>query len=192
MTTPPWPPEHISRLRELWATGLSASKIADELNANAIGFHGYTRNSVIGKVHRLYLPPRAVAVRKKAAPRTIFDRSQTAVDLGCAPRPRNWGYAPISVKRPLAMPEASKPAPEPVVGHGEAYGALPTSRLVTIMRLRDGLCRWPCWDIEPNGLYCGATCEIDEAYCAGHRRMAYSSSTRSERRAAEMPREVAA
>ena len=47
----PWTEERIDMLRELWAKGLSCSKIAAQLG-------GTTRNAVIGKAHRLGLESR--------------------------------------------------------------------------------------------------------------------------------------
>ena len=56
-----WTDERVELLKKLWADGLSASQIAAELG-------GVTRNSVIGKVHRLGLSGRAKsAVRLGAA-----------------------------------------------------------------------------------------------------------------------------
>src|SRR5271163_189124 len=47
-----WTDERVELLKKLWADGLSASRIAAELG-------GVSRNSVIGKVHRLGLSGRA-------------------------------------------------------------------------------------------------------------------------------------
>lgn len=62
MFLPPsgWTDERIELLKALYADGLSASQIADELG-------GITRNSVIGKVHRLGLERNGRAPRKKDA-----------------------------------------------------------------------------------------------------------------------------
>ena len=46
-----WSPENVERLKELWPTGKSAEVIAKEMGASS-------RNSIIGKVHRLGLPLR--------------------------------------------------------------------------------------------------------------------------------------
>jgi len=52
-----WTDETIEKLKQLWAKGQSASKIAEELGA------GITRNAVIGKAHRLGLKARPSPVR---------------------------------------------------------------------------------------------------------------------------------
>lgn len=54
-----WTDERVELLKKLWAGGMSATKIADELGATS-------RNSVIGKVHRLKLESRYV--KPQAAP----------------------------------------------------------------------------------------------------------------------------
>ena len=45
-----WTQERVERLKEFWASGMSAALIARAL--------GVTRSAVIGKVHRLNLPER--------------------------------------------------------------------------------------------------------------------------------------
>ena len=52
----PWTEERIDMLRELWAAGLSCSKIAAQLGST-------TRNAVIGKAHRLGLESRPSPVK---------------------------------------------------------------------------------------------------------------------------------
>ena len=53
-----WTDERVEVLKKLWAEGLSARQIADQLG-------GVTRNAVIGKVHRLGLSGRATTSRAK-------------------------------------------------------------------------------------------------------------------------------
>lgn len=45
-----WPAETIERLREKWASGMSATRIGKE--------EGFSKNAIIGKARRLGLPPR--------------------------------------------------------------------------------------------------------------------------------------
>ena len=51
-----WTDERIERLREMWARGMTASQIAEELGA-------VSRNAVIGKAHRLGLQSRPSPVK---------------------------------------------------------------------------------------------------------------------------------
>jgi GcrA cell cycle regulator len=66
-----WTEERASQLKELWAQGLSARQIADQLG-------GVTRNAVIGKAHRLGLSQPSPA-KIKAKPTAI----PTVADRGC-------------------------------------------------------------------------------------------------------------
>lgn len=67
-----WTEETISRLRSLWAEGLSTAEIGRRLNIS--------KNAVVGKAHRLNLPSRPSPIRRaegEAAPRqTIPKRTQ--------------------------------------------------------------------------------------------------------------------
>ena len=62
-------PGRIEQLKKLWASGLSASAIAQKLGDNA------TRNSVIGKVHRLKLDARSVS--QKSSPKVNTENQNT-------------------------------------------------------------------------------------------------------------------
>lgn len=58
-----WTQEQVTLLTELWNKGLSATAITKKLK-------GFSRNAVLGKVHRLRLPTRRkVTARKASAPR---------------------------------------------------------------------------------------------------------------------------
>lgn len=52
MPTPKWPDEDVSKLKALWAKGLSAHQAAQRFDGK------YTRSGIIGKVHRLDLEKR--------------------------------------------------------------------------------------------------------------------------------------
>ncbi|MXV43803.1 GcrA cell cycle regulator [Saccharibacter sp. 17.LH.SD] len=54
-----WTEELIAKLRELWSQGLSTAEIGRQLSI--------TKNAVVGKAHRLELPPRPSPIRNKGA-----------------------------------------------------------------------------------------------------------------------------
>ena len=60
----PWNAERDALLTRLWAEGFSASQIADQIMGVTI-----TRMAVIGRAHRLELPPRKMRQAQKAAPK---------------------------------------------------------------------------------------------------------------------------
>ena len=51
-----WTEEQIDQLKELWGEGLSTSEIGRKL--------GVTKNAVVGKAHRLGLPPRPSPIKR--------------------------------------------------------------------------------------------------------------------------------
>lgn len=51
-----WTPELVERLRELWAEGHSTAEIGRMI--------GLSKNAVVGKAHRMKLPPRQSSPRK--------------------------------------------------------------------------------------------------------------------------------
>lgn len=160
-----WSDERVELLRKLWSDGLSASQIAAELG-------GITRNAVIGKVHRLGLSGRAKTnaastprprkpVRQpgSAAPAAPAGmQSQIRAHMALAPRPALEAAAPMPVRAPAPR--------EDVV--------IPMSERVTIMDLREAMCRWPIGDpTTPEFRFCGARSDLGLPYCAHHGRIAY-------------------
>lgn len=155
-----WTDERVELLKKLWADGLSASQIAAELG-------NVTRNAVIGKVHRLGLSGRAKD--KAAAP--AAQRPRKAARAPSAPAPiapqtrNNVVIAPIS--RPPVAEEEPETMPVDEV-------AIPMSERVTIMDLRESMCRWPMGDpTKPEFRFCGARSVTGLPYCSHHARVAY-------------------
>lgn len=155
-----WNDERVELLRKMWMDGLSASQIAGELG------NGITRNAVIGKVHRLGLSGRVKTMSNAPArPRTQQPRAPRA---NPAPR-RAPNGAGVVGNVALAYSFRAAPAPRPI----EDVVA-PICEPVTIMELREGMCRWPLGDpATPEFRYCGGKAEIGVTYCPYHSRMAY-------------------
>jgi GcrA cell cycle regulator len=157
-----WTDERVELLKKLWSDGLSASQIAAEIGS-------VTRNAVIGKVHRLGLSGRGKA---KAAPP---QRSRKATRTPSAPSPISQSAPRSSV---ILAPAPEVPAAEPDVQEVEQDVAIPMSERVTIMDLRESMCRWPMGDpTKPEFRFCGARAVAGLPYCAHHARVAYQPVT---------------
>jgi GcrA cell cycle regulator len=157
-----WTDERVEQLKKMWLDGLSASQIAGEL-----GF-GITRNAVIGKVHRLGLSGRV-----KSAPPTparLRKATDDAVRSPSAPLPQG----PLS-HGSLALAMDAQPAPAPAPRAAPQDVVIPMSERVTIMDLRESMCRWPLGDpSQADFRYCGAKMQIGAGpYCLPHARIAY-------------------
>ncbi|KAF2992059.1 GcrA cell cycle regulator [Methylocystis sp. MJC1] len=174
-----WTDERVDLLRKLWSDGLSASQVAAELGP------GITRNAVIGKIHRLGLAERAKTANAprpraaKAAPR------QAAVSAPAASAPRVGGHAVLGNVALAFTPETVVVAR--VTPNEEVV--IPMSERVTLMELRESMCRWPMGDpTTPDFRFCGGKSPIGGGpYCAHHARIAYQPA-QDRRRAREQLR----
>jgi GcrA cell cycle regulator len=149
-----WTEERKDALKKLWADGLSASQIGDEL--------GVTRNAVIGLVHRMGLPKR----RENVAPaknRVPSQRQRSA-------RPR-FNFVPPKAYEPVdkrAVVAAIVPPVEPPL---------------SVFNLTAATCRWPVGDPqEPGFRFCGHPPGAGKPYCAAHCAMAYEPIVQSRRK----------
>lgn len=164
-----WTEERVALLRRLWEDGQSASKIAAQLG-------GVTRNAVIGKVHRLGLAGRVksgedapIVALKPAEP-------EKPAIVAAAPEP-----AVIVSHRPAPeFPQAA--APVPVAASASEPAAIAVSKRVTIMDLRESMCRWPLGDpTTPEFRFCGARSITGLPYCTHHAEIAYQPATERKR-----------
>jgi GcrA cell cycle regulator len=154
-----WTDERVELLKKLWSDGLSASQIAAELG------DGVTRNAVIGKVHRLGLSGRGKA-KAASAPRP---RKATRAPSAPSPiSPATRGNIVLAPIRPAVVEEQS------VAVHVDEEVVVPLSERVTIMELRESMCRWPMGDpTKPDFRFCGVRSVAGLPYCGHHARVAY-------------------
>jgi GcrA cell cycle regulator len=160
-----WTDERVELLRVLWLDGRSASQISAQLGM------GVTRNAVIGKVHRLGLSgrtkssaPAAPRVRQRTAPShrpPVVNRSSGGHSHGHAVRGNNA----------LAIQADHLMDIEPIVYEDVV---VPISPRVTIVELKESMCRWPLGDpTSAEFRYCGSQSQSSGPYCAYHGKMAY-------------------
>ena len=157
-----WTDERVELLARLWSEGLSASQIAAQLG-------GVTRNAVIGKVHRLGLSGRAKpngAASPVERPRPKLVRSIGAPSADETGDAASAPDAPASDEAPTGLPSAEL--------MGSDLVSVPVSERVSIMELRDSMCRWPLGDPSSAEFgYCGARSITGLPYCPNHARVAY-------------------
>jgi GcrA cell cycle regulator len=158
-----WTAERVGVLRAQWALGTRVREIARLL--------GTTRNTVIGKAHRMELPMHAGSVfhpdapRKRAEKKPAFSKPQVA-------RPRI-----LRVRRVVApiAPVSSPPSP-PVGG--------PVPLRVAFAALETRHCRYSVSRESPH-FFCGHERKGKSPFCAFHHRLCYEPLRGSP---AELPR----
>ena len=148
-----WTDERVERLSKLWLEGRSASRIAAELG------NGVSRNAVIGKIHRLGLSGRA---------------AQPAVEDPAREKPKIVKAEPRVASPSVTAPVAT---PKPINGAVTLSASdvvIPLSDRVTIMELRETMCRWPLGDpTSAEFRFCGCRAAGSMPYCAAHARVAF-------------------
>jgi GcrA cell cycle regulator len=156
-----WTDERVELLRQLWLDGKSASQISAELGV------GITRNAVIGKVHRLGLSGRA----KSASPAVPRVRQRPA-PASRAPIARSGGGGHVvRGNTALAFSVDAAVDVQPVFLEDVV---VPMSLRVTIVELKEAMCRWPLGDPTTSEFrYCGIQSAGAGPYCTHHGRMAY-------------------
>jgi GcrA cell cycle regulator len=151
-----WTDDRVELLKRLWSDGLSASQIAAELG-------GISRNSVIGKVHRLGLSGRAKSP-STSVPRQRKPRSHGHMMRIARPGIRgNTALAPVH-----AYDTDLEPEPEMI------ENIIPIGQRRTLLELTEETCRWPIGDPgAADFFFCGGQAPTAGPYCAYHSRVAY-------------------
>ena len=156
-----WTDERVELLRQLWLDGRSASQISAQLG------HGLTRNAVIGKIHRLGLAGRA------KSPLSAVSPPRPTPTPRLAPRSSPGGGARAAVRGNTALILSPEPMLETrPVFHEDVV--VPMSLRVTIVELKEAMCRWPLGDPTSSEFrYCGSPAAGGGPYCAHHSKLAY-------------------
>jgi GcrA cell cycle regulator len=159
-----WTDEVVEQLKQHWIDGKSASQIAGLLG------NGVTRNAVIGKVHRLGLAGRAktpsasVPRARRLAPPPTHRVAGPRLSSSHAPRMMRGATALALAPESLSELESQEEF-ESVV--------LPMSLRVTIVELKESMCRWPLGDPATSEFrYCGSPA-ASGPYCTYHGGLAY-------------------
>jgi len=138
-----WHAERDEALRRLHAEGLSAGRIAIELDC------GLTRNAVIGRIHRLGLSLAARTKPEKTRPRP----RQAGGDNSIAGR----------INRKLKQEPMRPPAP---ALPAEAVPRRPQRRRKQFFELKESDCRFPFG--EQSFVFCAAEALPNRSYCGEH------------------------
>lgn len=155
MTFGIWTIERADELKRLWVSGLSASQVAAQLG-------GITRNSVIGKVHRLGLQRRGSALAHENKPR----------------QPRRIRVPRTSISGNVRR-TTYEPAEQVALRCAEIV-----PRDIDLLDLELNDCRYPYGDGPFT--FCGRQKQKGSSYCTPHFHLTRGRGTASERDAARV------
>ncbi|OJY70461.1 MAG: hypothetical protein BGP12_22275 [Rhodospirillales bacterium 70-18] len=172
-----WNEETIARLRVLWSEGLSTAEIGRRM--------GVSKNAVVGKAHRLNLPPRPSPIRRDGAggatPRAMPTRrvvGPTLPPLSVSPdavaevAPQEGRAALVAaapVAQPMSVPVARAAAP------AASVPARPVPvRSAPYRNTRSSTCCWPIGEPGTRSFrFCDADATAGKPYCTEHAQLAY-------------------
>ena len=149
-----WTDEAVEELKKMWDKGMTTGQIAKALNV--------TKNSIIGKVHRLCLTARPSPIKKstdktekKAAPQKQVKETKKEVQKETA--------KPISKKEKAPVAEQEK---KPIQVVEETN--------IPLVKLDNHTCRWPMGDPRDEDFcFCGKRIRTGQTYCEEHAAVAY-------------------
>ncbi|MPZ09661.1 MAG: hypothetical protein GEU89_05540 [Kiloniellaceae bacterium] len=151
-----WTDERVAELMRLWEAGRSASEIGRLL--------GVSKNSVVGKAHRMKLMARPSPIKRGTTPQV----RRVAV----APIPKAVAQAETAPKRVETRVAAPAPVQRAVRAAARAHGKGPN-------------CLWPIGDPGDQDFhFCGAPAIPGKPYCDEHCARAYIVRNRSDSQAA--------
>ena len=148
-----WTDEAVEELRKMWDRGMTTGQIAKALNV--------TKNSIIGKVHRLCLTARPSPIKK------LPEKENTPVVKEEKP-----AKAPKSPAKSASVAEVIKEIPEPSVAKPAAPLVEETN--IPLVKLDNHTCRWPLGDPRDDDFcFCGKRVRTGQTYCEEHAAIAY-------------------
>lgn len=161
-----WTDEMVEDLRKMWHEGLTTGEIGKRL--------GVSKNSIVGKVHRLGLSGRPSPIKKKEV------NSETPTPVA----------EPKAVKKAkpekIVKAEPIKTVAETPLSRNKSEERMETIRNssrvehprkhhnTTLTDLDNHTCRWPIGDPkDENFHFCGKKVKIGQTYCDEHSAVAY-------------------
>ena len=146
-----WTPEMIENLKNLWLSGTTTNEIAKTL--------GLSKNSVVGKVHRLNLEARPSPIKKKEE----LKKKKTAKKL------------PQQHQKTAEKQTKSEPKPDNTPKTQKKLG-------LKLSELDSHTCRWPLGDPkDENFCFCGQKVRAGQTYCDEHAAIAYVKPSKKEK-----------
>ena len=141
-----WTDEVVEELRKIWDKGMTTGQIAKALNV--------TKNSIIGKVHRLCLTARPSPIKKAPSKteKTPITTKSTAKSTKKTDETITNIVPPEKKEEKVSVEETNIP----------------------LVKLDNHTCRWPLGDPRDDDFcFCGKHIKTGQTYCEEHAAIAY-------------------
>lgn len=158
-----WTDQMVEDLKRMWEEGLTTGEIGKRL--------GVSKNSIVGKVHRLQLSGRPSPIKKKDTPAeetpapTKPSKPEKTVSQANKPKEEKTPAKKeeeviVEVSAPISAPMPKAPSK-------------PSGKTM-LTDLDNHTCRWPIGDPkDENFHFCGKKVKIGQTYCEEHANIAY-------------------
>ncbi len=150
-----WTEKMVEDLKIMWKQGLTTGEIGKRL--------GVSKNSIVGKVHRLQLDARPSPIKKKED--TLISKDQEVLEK-----------LPIKKEKDI---EDTKESICPSIDPEEKIDIKPVENfkkkgIIQLTDLDNHTCRWPLGDPkDENFSFCGKKVRVGQTYCEEHAAIAY-------------------
>ncbi len=155
-----WTEQMVEDLRTMWKQGMTTAEIGKKLNV--------TKNSIVGKVHRLGLSGRPSPIKKKDE-----NVAENNVETSAAVQPATEAKPVSSSAKSTGKAEKFVAESRPVVSSA-SQNDVAKKGIVSLVDLDNHTCRWPLGDPkDENFHFCGRKIKIGQTYCEEHANIAY-------------------
>ncbi len=153
-----WTDEAVEELKKMWDKGMTTGQIAKALNV--------TKNSIIGKVHRLCLTARPSPIKKSATSKNISKTIKSDVNSSQETNEKSSKKLSKNVSDiPLKDEEKSTLAKD--------ISSIEETN-IPLIKLDNHTCRWPLGDPRDDDFcFCGKRVKTGQTYCEEHAAVAY-------------------
>ena len=167
-----WTDKMVDDLKVMWKQGLTTAEIAKRL--------GVSKNSVVGKVHRLELDARPSPIKTKSKDEEIQKPEKPAKPAKKACKKSVEAAPKVVAEEPKIEPEPQPKKEESVKVEDKVLAPKPA--VVTksydgnakLTDLDNHTCRWPLGDPkDENFHFCGRKVRTGQTYCEEHAALAY-------------------
>lgn len=152
-----WTEQMVEDLKKMWHEGLTTGEIGKRL--------GVSKNSIVGKVHRLQLSGRPSPIKKK---------DEISEEKAAPAKPaKEEKAAPVKAKEEK-RPEPAKEEKFELVAKMPVKNSHSHCGKTSLTDLDNHTCRWPVGDPkDENFHFCGKKVKIGQTYCEEHANIAY-------------------
>lgn len=191
-----WTDEMVEELKKLWAEGVTTGEIGRRLNIS--------KNSIVGKVHRLGLSGRPSPIKKKSdtAPNDkptkpakqpkekkptvkepkVETKKTPAKEVSAKPqKEKPAGPQKVIVPESKSLPNIASDEEDIKLAKSLNISNQKTDKTdnLSLVELDNHTCRWPIGDPkDENFHFCGKKIRLGQTYCEEHAAIAYVKPTK--------------